>query len=254
MIAVSHSESRVLDALSPLEESILLSDEPLMVPSLGEDAIVWSAEKCYVSFGALLLLGSVYEQPPIESLDSILASVLQVYQRFLREYPLVTKSLTAGFVALSGDLLAQILIESRRVDTHRSWTVAAEGMFVSGPLLHIAYNWLDQLAFPNIADWLMVWIQVAIDIFIMDSFFTATLMVTSAILQGRSRQQILSELRHEYGHAAQAAWASSGLTAPLQWINFRYIPVEFRVLITNFQDVLWNAVVSYMAHRRRHVE
>jgi hypothetical protein len=208
------------------------------------------------------------------------------YQRLLNEFPFFTKSATAGAVSFAGDLLAQSLIggggERERyrqldmnshfnsIDWNRAATVAAEGLFVAGPLLHLAYDWMDQhltflttTAAPDTvapksgtvgttnAEFLSSLVQVLLDIFVMDSIFAATLLLVSAILQRRTRRQIYDELRTEYLSTVVAAWGSSLLMSPVQFCNFQFVPVQFRVLITNVQDVVWNAVVSYMAHRHR---
>jgi len=146
-------------------------------------------------------------------------------------------------------------VQASSLDLHRAFTVAAEGMFLSGPVLHYAYEWMElHMSTANSASmpqqWLMSILQVVFDIMVLDSIFTGTLMVATAILQGRSTS-ILQELRTEYIPAAKVSFLSSASMAPLQFINFGYVPVQFRVLISNVQDVVWNAAVSYMAHRSR---
>lgn len=174
------------------------------------------------------------------------------YQSLLESSPLVMKTLTAAVVSLGGDVLAQTVIERGSIDWRRSATLAAESLFVSGPLLHYGYGWMDSLFDEATTSWISSLCQVLIDIFIMDSFFTGTLMVVSALLQGQTLRSIVHELRTDYPAAVVAAWASSLSMSPLQFCNFLFIPVKLRVLVTNMQDVIWNAVVSYMAHRNRH--
>ena len=146
----------------------------------------------------------------------------------------------------------------KELDVYRAWTLAAEGMFISGPLLHYAYDWLDEAVVFYGEDATLIQrtletiVQVAIDILVFDSAFTLTLMLTSAILQRRTCKQILRELRTELLLAVYVSWLSSGSMAPLQFLNFGVVPVQYRVLVTNFQDVIWSATVSYMAHRSRH--
>jgi protein Mpv17 len=197
-------------------------------------------------------------------------SWLSRYHALLQEYPIVTKSLTGGVIGILGDILAQVVIEQRRIrgtpqkqrrlDLYRTLTLTIEGVFVSGPLLHYAYDWMDELVVSGLgydadeeasATFLSSLVQVILDLVLMDSFFVATLMMTSAILQGHGRKQILHELGTEFVPAVKISWLSSFFMSPLQFFNFRYLPVEFRVLLTNLQDVVWEAVVSFMAHRGR---
>lgn len=36
---------------------------------------------------------------------------------------------------------------------------------------------------------------------------------------------------------------------PLQFITFRYLPLEFRVLSVNVGDIAWTSVLSYFSHK-----
>jgi len=201
----------------------------------------------------------------ISSISSFCGQWTQEYLIFLDQYPVITKSITAGIVGGVGDILAQLgemaILgqDCGQLDFHRAFTIAAEGLLVSGPLLHFAYEWLEThfsalddsaVSHSALYVFLMTITQVLIDLVVMDSIFVATLMVTSAILQGR-RHQVLHELRTEYIPAVKVSWLSSLSMAPIQFINFGYIPIQFRVIVTNLQDVVWNAAVSFMAHRSR---
>lgn len=183
-------------------------------------------------------------------------STMARYEDVLVLNPAVTKSITAAVVSFVGDLLAQAVENTRK--THatkgynfcRSLSLAAEGLFISGPLLHFAYDWFESF----VTSWKIgnVWIesvaQVFMDILVLDSFFTWTLMVTSAVLQGHD---VVKELKNDYIPAVYVAWMSSFSMAPLQMLNFGVVPLRYRVLVTNLQDVIWNAAVSTMAHRSR---
>lgn len=36
---------------------------------------------------------------------------------------------------------------------------------------------------------------------------------------------------------------------PLQFVTFRYLPLEFRVLSVNVCDIAWTSVMSYFSHK-----
>lgn len=187
---------------------------------------------------------------------TFLSMILAKYENVLVQYPAVTKSITAAVVSFVGDLMAQAVENRRKAETtkrfdlYRSFSLAAEGLFISGPLLHYAYDsfegFMTSWEIGNI--WVESVVQTFMDIIVLDAFFTGTLMVTSAALQGHD---IFKELKNDYIPAVYVAWLSSFSMAPLQLMNFGIIPLRYRVLVTNFQDVLWNAAVSTMAHRSR---
>lgn len=196
-----------------------------------------------------------------------LLQIVKQYHYILERYPVITKSVTTGFVGSLGDVLAQtvehlaerddstVRAPRRRLDFHRTLTVGTEGVCVSGPLLHYGYEILDDYfsAMPTSgwADhWIMSAVQVILDILVMDTVFTMTFIVISGLLQGRYRS-LWTEVRRDFWPVAKISWMASGCMSPLQFINFGFVPLEFRVLVTSCQDVIWSSSVSYMAHRGR---
>jgi len=198
----------------------------------------------------------------MKGLKDIIRASLHNYQSILIQYPAITTSLTAGVVALAGDLLAQLVEPSMlsqkrkdedrpKIEVRRSLTIAAEGIFVSGPFLHYAYDYMETCILSLAVNaWIRSLFQVILDIIVLDTILTGTFMITSGLLQGR-KNKIIAEMKSDYLPAVRVAWLSSLGMAPIQLVNFRFVPLRFRVLVTNFQDVLWNAAVSYMTHRSR---
>ena len=182
------------------------------------------------------------------------------YYEYLQEWPVVTKSTTACIIGGLGDLLAQytevaIFVSTSHYDSYRALSVALEGLFVSGPLMHYSYEVMEALIpesenASNREKWIIALLQVFIDCLIMNCVYVATLMITTAILQGRIRY-IKSELKLEYWNGVKTSWVTSLCFAPMQCAMFRYVPVIFRVLAMNLQDIIWNAAISYVAHRSR---
>mmetsp|Transcript_10435 Transcript_10435/g.15201 ORF Transcript_10435/g.15201 Transcript_10435/m.15201 type:complete len:246 (-) Transcript_10435:23-760(-) len=182
-----------------------------------------------------------------------------VYWSLLQKSPFVTKSLTAGIIAGIGDGLSQLFEYSvfRSLDKfqfRRFLSVAAESAFFSGPLMHIVYDYLEEL-FPidtveGQQKWINSAIQTFLDIAVMNFIWVLSMIVFTAIMEGKMHR-ISLEMRTEYIPAVKVAWISSIVFAPVQLVSFKSLPVELRVMAMNIQDVVWNASVSYMAHRSR---
>lgn len=186
------------------------------------------------------------------------SSIKPIYVHNLQHYPTLTKSLTACFIGGLGDILAQWFEASGAVDIRRLLSVAGEGLLVSGPLMHYSYEFLDTIIpveHPGntpLQKWLLAGIQVLVDCLVMDCVFVATLMLTTALLEGRHLRHALGEFSSgQYWAGVRVSWASSACFAPLQTWLFRYVPLEFRVMAMNVQDVFWNAAISYIAHQSR---
>lgn len=53
----------------------------------------------------------------------------------------------------------------------------------------------------------------------------------------------------EYWPAVRGAWAVSFFFWPLNYVTFRYLPLELRVLSVNVCDIVWTSVLSYCSHK-----
>jgi Mpv17 / PMP22 family len=185
------------------------------------------------------------------------------YRESLEVNPVLTKSTTAAFIGACGDVMAQI-IEARTGGLSFRWSglhlrrmlaIAAEGLCISGPLMHLSYEALEK-HFPVFAEdgsssadsWFMVILQVLVDAIIMDSVFVATVIVAGTVLEGRGGG-IWEKLRSSYIPAVRASWKSSLFWSPVQLLSFKYVPLHFRVVAVNLQDIAWSATISCMAHR-----
>jgi hypothetical protein len=178
------------------------------------------------------------------------------YVKLLVEYPLITKATTAGIIASIGDFLAQRL-EHRisgegRLFSHsrsRALAVAVDGMFVTGPGLHMLYGALERYI-PTAARPLAACLHIMFDTFIFDPMFVGTFFCTTALLEGKSvKQDLVPQLQREYFDAVKGALSISMAFWPIQYFSFRYLPVQFRVLCVNCCDVIWTASLSFFSHK-----
>lgn len=190
----------------------------------------------------------------------------------LESSPMITKSITAGVVGGLGDAMSQIFerlllptssnesTKKKKVyDYHRTLSILAEGIFISGPIMHSSYDFMEAMipisSSGGLQEWIATGIHVAIDTFFIDSFFVLSMIVTTGIFEGQSlSEQVVPQLTTDFLPALTAAWATSFMMCPVQLLCFRFLPVSLRVLAMNVQDIFWNAIVSYMAHKGRKQE
>lgn len=218
-----------------------------------------------------------------------------LYISYVEKYPIVTKAITASIIQALGDTLSQRIeisvssspaynknhkkcnsdenaaekdVESKssKIDFRRVVALASEGLFVSGPLMHFAYDFFDSILpihnstssrYDYCLSWLYAVLQIIADLFIMDSFFVLSALIVSGVVEGQYFfQQIIPQIKSDYLSNLKAAWYSSLFIFPLQLLSFRYLPLYLRVLIQNLLDVIWNGVISYLTHvpRRQHSE
>lgn len=185
------------------------------------------------------------------------SEIAPFYWDLLERAPTITKSITACLIGGLGDAAAQLFERSafgRRLDMRRALSVAAEGLLISGPLMHYAYDWMESVlpleGVDGFFTWIYAMIHVLIDSVLLDCVFVATMMMFTGILEGKMHQ-IPKELQRDLFPAIKASWVANLVFSPLQFLVFKFVPIKLRVLAINVQDILWNAVVSFMAHRSR---
>ncbi|KAL7562183.1 hypothetical protein ACA910_013442 [Epithemia clementina (nom. ined.)] len=195
------------------------------------------------------------------------------YSVLLETNPMVTKSVSAGVIGAIGDFMAQWLehgglaskskkpsntstkstISSAisRYNARRGFAIFADGLLLSGPLMHLGYEVFEHVLPISGGGTLAALAHVVADTVLLDSIFIATTFWMTGLFEGFSIQQILSQFRRDYVATIKAGGLTSFLVMPVELICFRFLPLSFRVLAVNFIDIVWDGVISYMAHRSR---
>ena len=215
--------------------------------------------------------------------------VLQLYMHHLESNPLITKAVTSGFMGVLGDFMAQYVEHVRHnrrmsigeydvqqgrqsslrgghylpafhLSLRRSVAILLDGLFISGPLMHLAYDAFEHVLPVTVvagggaaaASGVNAMIHVIADSILLDGIFVASAMSSSGLLEGYSfSKEIIPQLKSDYIPAWKASMATSAVMAPIEYACFRYLPLCFRVLAVNFTDIIWDGVVSFMTHRAR---
>jgi Mpv17 / PMP22 family len=140
-----------------------------------------------------------------------------------------------------------------RYHIRRGISILADGLFVSGPLMHLAYEFFESVL--PIGDgttgWIAAIVHVLADSIVLDSFFVASRFFTTGLMEGIPIRQLIPQFQSAYLPSLKASWATSLLMGPIQFSCFRYLPLSFRVLSVNIMDVIWDAVISFVTHRSR---
>jgi Mpv17 / PMP22 family len=142
-----------------------------------------------------------------------------------------------------------------RYQFRRGLSILVDGLLITGPLMHLAYNLFEQIL-PigdggGSASSLAALAHVLGDSVFLDGLFVAATFIVTGLIEGYSWREIVPQLRRDYWNTMKASWATSLAIGPLTYACFRYLPLTFRVLAVNFLDVIWESVISFMAHRSR---
>jgi hypothetical protein len=241
-----------------------------------------------MNFYLLLVSSFVGQAKSVTSVWS--AQAMGWYMHQLAVHPVPVKSLSAGLVGLVGDAIAQYFLTGKghRYHVRRGLALLVDGV-VSGPFMHVAYEWMERIvptkqeqeqqqqpsssspSSPLSADddtsfssssstssssspWyshVAAFIHVLADILILDSTFVALTILLTGVLEGIPYPILMDQFRNDYIGTLRASWITSMILFPLQFCMFRFLPLRLRVLAVNFLDVIWDAVLSFNAHRSR---
>jgi hypothetical protein len=204
-----------------------------------------------------------------KSLASLTSSVFvkcsSWYVGCLGSYPLYTNACSSAVIGFFGDTAAQYVEGRKRIkregetatprkyDRRRGLSIAADGLFVTGPLLHVIYNFLETLipvSGSSLPPSVAALAQVLIDDIFVDAFFVALTYLSTGITQGHG-MKMLPHFKEDFIRSVKAGWATSFLLMPFEFICFRFLPVSLRVLGMNFIDIIWDGVLSFQVHKSR---
>lgn len=200
------------------------------------------------------------------------SSISSWYMGLLAWSPLVTKAVTTATIGVLGDTTAQYL-ETRLLkskesepeektdsgswfknyDLRRGLSFFGENIFISGPLLHFAYNFMEDILPTTVGGRSAVLAAMGhalLDNFVLDTIFLAIMFVTTGIVEGYANE-IIPQFKQDFMPTLKTGWLTGLCLLPVQFLLFRFFPLSLRVLGVNIIDVFWEAYISYMVHRRR---
>ncbi|XP_039141590.1 protein Mpv17-like isoform X1 [Dioscorea cayenensis subsp. rotundata] len=172
------------------------------------------------------------------------SSIFQWYSMALDKHPVLTKSITSALLTLIGDLICQLMIEqASKLDLKRSLIFTTLGFVLVGPTLHFWYLSLSNLVTTTGASG--AFLRLLLDQFLFSPIFIGVFLSLVVILEGRP-SQVVPKLKQEWPSSVVANWQ---LWIPFQFLNFRFVPQQFQVLVANFVALAWNVILSFKAHR-----
>lgn len=171
------------------------------------------------------------------------------WKRYLQELsrrPLRTKALTSAAIAGLSDVVAQTIISGRYSNLKRTLAVACFGFLYSGPSAHYWQKFLEWL-FSGRKDMQTVLTKVVIDQLSYGPLCNILFMsFATLVLEGRSFGELAAKVRKDYVGVQLNGWRLWPLAA---LINYRFVPLEFRVLFINVVALVWTTFLLLSAKR-----
>jgi len=179
------------------------------------------------------------------------------YNLALESHPLIVKSVTAGVILGSADLVGQAVESYRKgnteeqasVDILRALRFATFGLVLQAPWNHFYYLLLDGQIPPTEEPFTVTnGLKVFIDQFIQAPIFTVLIFVFLGILEGKSQQAIQDQLKNDYKETILANWK---LWVPATVINIGFVPPILRVLYLNCVFFFWSIYLSLVLNKKQ---
>ncbi|MCJ1285974.1 Protein required for ethanol metabolism [Xylographa opegraphella] len=168
--------------------------------------------------------------------------MLRWYQARLASRPLVTQSITTAVLFATGDVLAQQIVEDVGSDKHdlaRTGRMALYGGAIFGPAATTWYKILQsRINFRSQTGTIVARVLADQTIFASTNLFV--FLSTMAILEGSDPK---AKLKSTYAEALKKNWM---VWPAVQFVNFRYVPLEHRVMVVNVVSIGWNCYLSYL--------
>ena len=132
-----------------------------------------------------------------------------------------------------------------------------ECLLISSPLMHVGYDFFERVmpisssgvASTGMYRSLAALSHAVADSVFLDGIFVCTGIVATGLFEGHSlRRRVLPNLKALYLPTLRASVVTSSALMPLQFLSFRFLPVQLRVLSVNAVDLVWTAVVSFVSH------
>ncbi|KAF2801566.1 uncharacterized protein BDZ99DRAFT_469568 [Mytilinidion resinicola] len=160
----------------------------------------------------------------------------------LKTAPLLTQSVTTAVLFATGDTLAQQAVDKvgfAKQDLSRTGRMALYGGAIFGPAATTWFKFLStKVTLPNANATIVA--RVAADQLVFAPTNMFVFLSTMAVLEGSSPQK---KLEQTYKQALTKNW----MVWPwVQLGNFKFVPLEHRVLVVNVISLGWNCYLSYL--------
>ncbi|KAH8652123.1 hypothetical protein BX600DRAFT_402552 [Xylariales sp. PMI_506] len=168
--------------------------------------------------------------------------MLRWYQHKLAIRPMLTQSITTAILFATGDITAQQLVEKKGIEKHelaRTGRMLLYGGIIFGPAATTWFKFLQRrITFKNKNAEIIT--RVACDQGLFAPTAIGFFLSSMAAMEGGSPKE---KLEKSYLPALQTNYM---IWPFVQLVNFKFIPLNYRVLFVNVISIGWNCYLSFM--------
>ncbi|KAI9279582.1 hypothetical protein BY458DRAFT_30679 [Sporodiniella umbellata] len=148
----------------------------------------------------------------------------------------------------TGDVVAQQAVEKKgwaQHDFNRTLRMTTFGGIFAGPILSTWYRWIDKTIVHRAPSKALLY-KVACDQFLFAPCFIGAFFTGQGLFEGKSLDEIREKLTNGY---TTALIGNYKIWPAVQLINFYFVPLNYRLMVTNVVALGWNAYLSTINQR-----
>ncbi|CAG0915787.1 unnamed protein product [Notodromas monacha] len=179
------------------------------------------------------------------SSDNKMTAIYRVYANLLRVHPYKTQMVQTGFLMGVGDVLAQTLVEEKRlteVDKGRALRFAAIGTIYVGPMLRGWYGVLEARFGANGAAQTVLKKVAADQLIFAPAFLSTILLAIEGFRNGIHYDKMKKFMKNTYWDVLMTNYY---IWPAAQVVTFSLVPLEYRTLFVQCVALVFNTYLAY---------
>ncbi|KAH7522058.1 hypothetical protein FEM48_Zijuj07G0097500 [Ziziphus jujuba var. spinosa] len=177
-------------------------------------------------------------------MSDIVNVVSKKYLEQLQLHPLRTKAITAAVLIGFNDTLAQKLSGVKKLQLRRLLLMMLYGFNYAGPFGHFLHKLMDRL-FKGQTGKYTVAKKVVLEQLTASPWNNLLFMIYyGMVIEGRPWSFVKNKIRRDYPSVQLAAWRFWPIVS---WVNYQYMPQQFRVLFQSLVASCWAIFLNLKA-------
>ncbi|PRQ36697.1 hypothetical protein RchiOBHm_Chr4g0394471 [Rosa chinensis] len=177
-------------------------------------------------------------------MSEIVNEAWRKYRIQLQSYPLRTKAITAGVLIGLSDGIAQKISGIKKLQLRRLFLMMLYGFAYTGPFGHFLHKLMD-IIFKGKKDNKTVAKKVLLEQLTSSPWNNLFFMLYyGLVVEGRPWSLVKTKVRKDYPSVQLTAWKFWPIVG---WVNYQYMPLQFRVLFHSFIGSCWAIFLNLKA-------
>ncbi|XP_039125511.1 peroxisomal membrane protein PMP22 [Dioscorea cayenensis subsp. rotundata] len=177
-------------------------------------------------------------------MSEIVSVAWHKYLLQLQQNPLRTKAITSGVLAGCSDAIAQKISGIKKLQLRRMLLIMLYGFAYGGPFGHFLHKLMDAI-FKGKKGKATVAKKVLLEQLTTSPWNNMVFMFYyGLVVEGRQWSLVKNKIKKDYPSIQLTAWRFWPIVG---WINYQYMPLQFRVLFHSFVASCWAIFLNLKA-------